>query len=123
MQSGKGSTRALACSDRRLAGRNGVEAQSRNGDSAGRTNVAGEGADHSTRGRVRSPSHLNRYGLGNRFDRPFGTNDMPHASPLSECDTSRTREIHLRIDGSFSANFGSRIADFLRTSDFGFRIL
>ena len=63
MQSGMGSTRALACFDRRLAGRIGVETQSLDGDSAGRMSVAGGGAGHSTRGRVRSPSHLNRYGL------------------------------------------------------------
>ena len=64
MQSEMGSTRALACSDRRLAGRNGRVIQSLNGDSFDRASVVGEGADHRTRGRVRSPSQLNRYGCG-----------------------------------------------------------
>ena len=50
-----GSTRALACSDRRLADRNGDVIQSLNGDLFERASVVGEGADHCTRGRVRSP--------------------------------------------------------------------
>ena len=62
MQSDMGSTRALACSDRRLAGRNGGAIQSLNGAPFERAKVVGEGADHCTRGRVRSPSQLNSYG-------------------------------------------------------------
>ncbi|MBI2948651.1 MAG: hypothetical protein HYY23_13490, partial [Verrucomicrobia bacterium] len=50
-----GSTRALACSDRRLAGRNGRVGQSLNDASVERPDVVGEGANHGTRGRVRSP--------------------------------------------------------------------
>ena len=73
MQKELGSTRALASFDRRLAGRNGVETQSLDGDSAGRTSVVGEGADHCTRGRVRSPSHLNSYGLAADFQNIFGS--------------------------------------------------
>ena len=63
MQLKLGSTRALACSDRRLASRNGCVNPSLNGDWFGCADVVGEGADHGTRVRVRSPSHLNRYGL------------------------------------------------------------
>ena len=67
MQSESGSTRALACSDRRPAGRNGVETQSLSGDSAGGTNVVGEGADHGTRGRVyvfsEARGHPGRYAV------------------------------------------------------------
>jgi hypothetical protein len=59
MQLELGSTRALACSDGRLAGRNGAVKRALNGDWFGCAEVAGEGADHSTRGRVRSPSQLN----------------------------------------------------------------
>ena len=62
MQEELGSIRALACSDRRLADRNGRVIQSLYGDSFDRARVVGEGADHSTRGRVRSPSQANRYG-------------------------------------------------------------
>ena len=61
-----GSIRALACADRRLAGRNEGPIQSPNGDSFGGALVVGEGAGHRTRGRVRSPSQLNRHGLGDR---------------------------------------------------------
>ena len=63
MQSELGSTRALACSDRRLAGRNGGAIQSLNGDPFESPDVIGEGADHCTRGRVRSPSQPHYYGL------------------------------------------------------------
>jgi len=63
MHSKSGSTRALACSDRRLAGLKGGARRPLNGDWFDGTFVVGEGADHGTRGRVRSPSKLNRYGL------------------------------------------------------------
>jgi len=59
MQQELGSTRALACSDRRLAGRNGRLSQSLNGDLLERAGLVGEGADQGTRGRVRSPAQLN----------------------------------------------------------------
>src|SRR4030095_8826280 len=49
MQSEMGSTRALACSDGRPAGRDEVVVQSLNGDSFERFIVVGEGANHSTR--------------------------------------------------------------------------
>ncbi len=62
MQSGLGSTRTLACPDWRLAGRNGRVTQSLNGDLVERARVVGEGADHRTRERVRSPVQLNGYG-------------------------------------------------------------
>jgi Rad3-related DNA helicase len=62
MQSKLGSTRALACPDRRLAGQGRLGTQSQNSDLFDGTVVAGEGAAHSTRGRVRSPSGLNRHG-------------------------------------------------------------
>ena len=62
MQLELGSTRAFACSDRRLAGRNGAVHPSLKGEWFGCAAVVGEGADHSTRGRVRSPSHLHSYG-------------------------------------------------------------
>ncbi len=55
MQWELGSTRAPACSDWRLAGRNGGAIPSLNGDSFERASVVGEGADHRTGGRVRSP--------------------------------------------------------------------
>ena len=58
MQSEMGSTRALACSDRRPAARNEGLMQSLNGDSFERSIVVGEVANHSTRGCVRSPSRL-----------------------------------------------------------------
>ena len=58
-----GSTRAHACSDGHLANRNGRVNHSVNGDFFGCADVAGEGADHSTRGRVRSPFQLNGCGL------------------------------------------------------------
>ena len=58
-----GSTRALACSDRRPAGRNGCVMRSLNGDLLRCGNVVGEGADYCTRGRVRSQSQPNCYGL------------------------------------------------------------
>ncbi|MBI2946275.1 MAG: DUF1553 domain-containing protein [Verrucomicrobia bacterium] len=60
-----GSTRALACFDRRLAGRSGCVAQPLHSDLSDRACVVGEGADHGTRGRVRSPLRLNRYGSAN----------------------------------------------------------
>ncbi len=63
MQSELGSTRAHACPDRRLAGRDGDAIRSLNGDSFERAGVVGDGADHRTRVRVRSPSQLNSYGL------------------------------------------------------------
>ena len=63
MQSELGSTRALACFDWRLASRNVGVIQSLNSDSFERASVVGEGGDRRTRGRVRSPSQLNRYGL------------------------------------------------------------
>ena len=50
MQSVLGSTRALACFDRRLAGRNERVGQAVNSDSIDRIAVVGEGADHGTRG-------------------------------------------------------------------------
>ncbi len=57
-----GSTRALACADRRLAGRSGRPILSRCGDSFEHAKVIAEGAclfgrqaDHGTRGRVRFP--------------------------------------------------------------------
>src|SRR5262245_1118841 len=56
MQLDLGSTRASACPDRRLAGRNGSATQLPNGDSFVHGRVVGEAADHSTRGRVRSPT-------------------------------------------------------------------
>ena len=58
LQTELGSTRALACSDSRQVGtgRNWGPIQSLNGDSFESARVVGEGADHSTRGRVRSPS-------------------------------------------------------------------
>ena len=62
MQSGLGSIRALACADRRPAGRNEGPIQSPNDDSVLGGSVVGEGADHRTRGRARSPSQLSRYG-------------------------------------------------------------
>src|SRR5262245_18642511 len=62
VQSAMGSTRALACSDRRPAGRNPYAVRSPNGDAFGCTNVVGEGADHSTRGRARSPLQVS-YGV------------------------------------------------------------
>jgi hypothetical protein len=43
-----GSTRALACPDRRLAGQNGDAIQLPTGDTFMRARVFGEGADHST---------------------------------------------------------------------------
>lgn len=49
-----GTTRALACSDRHLAGRNVVETHS-NSDCSERRGAVGEGADRSTPRRVRSP--------------------------------------------------------------------
>ena len=55
MQLKMGSTRALACSDRRHAGRNKSGIRSLTGDSFGRLLVLGEGAKLGTRGRVRSP--------------------------------------------------------------------
>ena len=55
MQSKLGSIRALACADRRPAGRSEDPIKSANGDSFAGANVVGEGADHRTRGRVRSP--------------------------------------------------------------------
>ena len=60
-----GSTRALACSDRRLAGRNGVETHLLDGDFVGRTSVVGEGVNHSTRRRVRSPFQRSSRCFGN----------------------------------------------------------
>ena len=72
MQSGLGSTRALACSDRRLDGRYGGAVQSRTGDPFERPRVVGEGAclcqhgrqaDYGTRGRVHSPMATARFGL------------------------------------------------------------
>ncbi len=54
--------RARACPARRLAGRNWSGIQSLNGDPFGDPKVVGEGADHRTRGRVRSPFQPNRYG-------------------------------------------------------------
>src|SRR5262245_60540269 len=54
-------TRPLACFDRRPAGRNRCAVRSLNGDAFGCTNVVGEGADHSTRGRARSPLQMNGY--------------------------------------------------------------
>jgi len=54
-----GSTRALACIDRRPAGRKGCVGQSQNSDLFDGTMVVGEGDNHGTRGRVRSPSLLN----------------------------------------------------------------
>ena len=78
MQQGLGSTRALACSDRRLAGRNGGAIQSLNGGPVERAHVVGEGADHSTRRRVRSPSQQNGYGLAVFVDlRPIFTKVLP----------------------------------------------
>ncbi len=69
MQSGLGSIRALACADRRPAGRKGGAIQSLNGDPVERPGVVGGDADHSTRGRVRSPFQLNSHGdrVGNFF--------------------------------------------------------
>ena len=58
-----GSTRAFACPAQRPAGQNGGPIQSLNGDSFERASVVGEGADHRTRGRVRSPSRLNSHDL------------------------------------------------------------
>ena len=55
LQSGLGSIRALACANRRPAGRNGRVTQSMTGELFGCISVVGEGADHGTRGRVRSP--------------------------------------------------------------------
>ena len=63
-QSDSGSTRALACFDPRPAGRNENPIQSQGDDSSEHANVVGEGADHSKRGRVRSPSQLKRCTLG-----------------------------------------------------------
>ncbi len=57
-----GSTRALACPDRRLAGRIGVPMRQLNGDSCEHPNGVGEGADPGTRGRMRSPSQLSSCG-------------------------------------------------------------
>ena len=57
------STRAPACPDRRLAGRIEHITQSQNGNLDGCANVVGEGADHRTRGRVRSPLQRNSSGL------------------------------------------------------------
>ncbi len=62
MRLGLGSIRALACADRRPAGRNESPIRSLNGDPFGSASVVGEGADHRTRGRVRSPSQLLRHG-------------------------------------------------------------
>jgi len=56
-----GSTRALACFDRRRAGRKGRVEPLPGGKLSDRTNVVGEGADHRTRGRVRSSSRSNSY--------------------------------------------------------------
>ncbi|MBI2947958.1 MAG: SAM-dependent methyltransferase [Verrucomicrobia bacterium] len=54
-----GSPRALACFDRRLAGRSEPPDRTLDGEVPDRGSVVGEGADHGTRGRVRSPFHLN----------------------------------------------------------------
>jgi len=59
-----GSTRALACPDWRLASRNVVEAAVRNDERLLRMVVVGEGADHCTRGRVRSSIRLNHHSFG-----------------------------------------------------------
>jgi len=62
MQSETGSTRALACSDRRPAGRNESIIQSPDGYPFESPCVVGEGANHCTRGaagRVRSPFQSN----------------------------------------------------------------
>ena len=64
MQSELGSIRALACSDRRPAGRSQGPKQSPNGGLFIDARVVGGGADHRTRGRVCSPVQLNRHGLG-----------------------------------------------------------
>jgi len=61
MQSDLGSTRASACPDRRRAGRNESSIQLPNGDSFVHGRLVGEGADHSTRGRVRSRSEPNSH--------------------------------------------------------------
>jgi len=74
MQSKLGSTRALACSDRRLAGRKPNVKRSLDSDLFDNTSLVAEGADHRTRlrrcrgcvvakarGRVCSPSKLNRH--------------------------------------------------------------
>ena len=58
------STRALTCSDRRLAARGRRVIQSLIGDLFAQAGVVGGGADHSTRGRARSPAQLNTYGCG-----------------------------------------------------------
>jgi len=50
-----GSTRAIACSDRRPRRSEEGAMQSIKGDPFERPPVVGEGANHSTRGRVRSP--------------------------------------------------------------------
>ncbi len=62
MQSELGSTRALACPDRRPAGRNGGTIQSLNSHSFEQASVVGEGANHRTRRRARSPSQLISHG-------------------------------------------------------------
>ncbi len=62
MQFESGSRRALACADRRPAGRNEGPIQSPHVDLFRGAIVVGEGADHRTRGRVRSPSQLHCYG-------------------------------------------------------------
>ena len=63
MQLESGSIRALACSDRRPRPSEEGTIKPLTGDSYGCLIVVGEGADHSTRGRVRSPFDLNRSSL------------------------------------------------------------
>src|SRR5437762_58113 len=61
MESETGSTRALACADRRPAGRNESVIESLNGYPFESPCVVGEGANHCTRGGVRSPFQSNSY--------------------------------------------------------------
>ncbi|MBI4662223.1 MAG: amino acid adenylation domain-containing protein [Verrucomicrobia bacterium] len=58
VQSVSGSTRALACSDRRPAGRNVGAVESPDDECFEHDRAAGDGADHDTRGRVRFPTQF-----------------------------------------------------------------
>jgi hypothetical protein len=63
MQSVSGSTRALACSDRRPRRSVRTPPQPRNSEPTWRAPVFREGAEHRTPGRVRSPFLPHRYGF------------------------------------------------------------